>query len=124
MVLAYRRIGKHLSSEGEKMYTKEEIASHKPARIRARRPRRYGVTWTKNITRWLLMIGVAGGVMPYLLSLMGKEPVERLGEVWITAVVMVTLGYFVRGFKDTKSEEDMRFKRDMAGLTESDDGAG
>ena len=64
----------------------------------------------------MLIIGVIGGLLPYVLSLMDKQPVETIGVAWITEIVAVALGYFVRGFKDTKAEEDMKFKRETAGL--------
>ena len=33
-----------------------------------------------------------------------------MGIAWVTEVVAVTLGYFVRGFKDTKEQEQVRLK--------------
>ena len=91
------------------------------------RPKRFSITWTKNITRDLLIIGVIGGLTPYILSIFDKQPVETIGVAWITEIVAVALGYFVRGFKDTKAEEDMKFKREAAGLIDdsgSDEAAG
>lgn len=64
---------------------------------------KYSKTYTKRITRNLLIIGVINGTLPYVLSLCNKDPVSDLGIVWVQGVVVVTLGYFVRGFKDTKS---------------------
>ncbi len=64
---------------------------------------KYNRTYTKKITRNLLIIGVINGTLPYVLSLCNKDPVTDLGIVWVQGVVVVALGYFVRGFKDTKS---------------------
>lgn len=72
------------------------------------RPKRFGMTWTKNITRWLLIIGVINGIMPYILSACGKDPCSEMGIAWVTEIVAVALGYFVRGFKDTKESEKVR----------------
>lgn len=62
-------------------------------------------TLTKRITYSLIIIGTIGGYIPYILSLLDKEPVEELGIAWVTGIVGVALGYFVRGFKDTQAEK-------------------
>lgn len=67
-------------------------------------------TYTKKLTRNMLIIGTLGGMMPYVLSFFGKEPVAELGQVWVIGVVAVCLGYFVRGFKDTKSMKDNQYR--------------
>ena len=84
------------------------------------RRKRSRVTWTKAITRILLIIGVIGGLLPYVLSLLDKQPVESMGIAWVTEIVAVCLGYFVRGYVDTKSSEDMAFQRAMAKLEMSE----
>lgn len=76
--------------------------------MKNRRPKRFGITWTKNITRILLIIGVIEATMPYILSALGREPCETMGVAWVTEIVAVALGYFVRGFKDTKESEKVR----------------
>lgn len=63
-------------------------------------------TYTKKLTRNMLIISTIGGFTPYMLSFFGKEPVGEVGIAWITAIAAMTLGYFVRGFKDTRSEKD------------------
>lgn len=63
-------------------------------------------TLTKRITYSLIVIGTIGGFVPYILALLGREPVEELGIAWVTSIVGVILGYFVRGYKDTKSEKE------------------
>lgn len=61
-------------------------------------------TLTKKLTRNLLIVGTIGGFMPYILSVFEREPVEQLGIAWVSGVVGIVLGYFVRGYKDTKAE--------------------
>lgn len=58
-------------------------------------------------------MGVINGTVPYVLSYLGKEPVEDLGKVWVIGIVAVCLGYFVRGFKDSKeaADDELRNKR-------------
>ena len=53
------------------------------------RRKRSRVTWTKAITRILLIIGVIGGLLPYVLSLLDKQPVESMGIAWVTEIVAV-----------------------------------
>ena len=81
-----------------------------------KRRRRTKLTMTKRVTTVLLIIGVIGGLLPYLLAMLDKQPVESMGIARVTEIVAVCLGYFVRGFKDSKESEDMAYKRAMAGL--------
>lgn len=76
--------------------------------VNSRKPKRFGITWTKQITRWLLIIGVINGMAPFVLSVFDKEPCVEMGIAWVTEIVAVALGYFVRGFKDTKESEKVR----------------
>ena len=78
--------------------------------MKRQKVKRFGVTWTKNITRSLLIVGVINGMAPFFLSAFNKEPCTEMGIAWVTEVVAVTLGYFVRGFKDTKEQEQVRLK--------------
>ena len=75
-----------------------------------KREKPFGLTWTKRITRDLLILGVINGMAPYLLSVLDKEPCTEMGIAWVTEIVTVALGYFVRGFKDSKAESDARLK--------------
>ena len=72
------------------------------------KPKRFSVTWTKNITRILLIIGVIGGMTSFIWSVLDKDPCSEMGIAWVTEIVAVALGYFVRGFKDTKESEKVR----------------
>ena len=84
-----------------------------------RRPKRFGITWTKNITRWLLIIGAVNGTVPFVLSAFDKNPVSEMGIAWVTEIVAVALGYFVRGFKDTKESEKVRLMEE--GVIDNED---
>ena len=87
------------------------------------RPKKFGVTWTKHITRALLIIGVVQGTIPYVLSAFGKEPCTEMGIAWVTEIVAVALGYFVRGFKDTQASENVRLYEEHAADTTESEGA-
>lgn len=78
--------------------------------------KRFTKTYTKKLTRNMLFVGTLGGMMPYVLAFCGKEPVSELGQVWVLGVVAVCIGYFVRGFKDTKSMKDDRYRRERLGV--------
>lgn len=78
--------------------------------MKKKRPKRFGITWTKSITRNLLVVGVINGMAPFFLSMFDKEPCVEMGIAWVTEIVAVALGYFVRGFKDTKEEEKVRLQ--------------
>lgn len=78
--------------------------------MRKNNKKRFTITWTKNITRSLLIVGVICGMTPFVLSYLGKEPCVEMGIAWVTEIVAVALGYFVRGFKDTKEEEKVRLQ--------------
>lgn len=66
----------------------------------------YNKTFTKKLTFAMLIVGTISANTPYILSLFGKEPVESLGIAWVSGVVCIALGYFIRGYKDTKAEKD------------------
>lgn len=74
---------------------------------------RFDKTYTKRITRNVLCIGVIGGFMPYVLSMIEKDPVSELGIAWVTGVVGVSIGYFVRGFKDSKEVADDDYRKEV-----------
>lgn len=42
-----------------------------------KRPKRFGITWTKSITRNLLVVGVINGMAPFFLSMFDKELVLK-----------------------------------------------
>lgn len=73
------------------------------------KPKRFN-TYTKKAVKWLLVIGVVNGSMPYILSAFGKEPCVEMGIAWITEVVAVILGYMTKSFKETKESENIRIK--------------
>lgn len=51
-------------------------------------------------------------MIPFALSLINKDPVYELGIAWVTEIVAVALGYFVRGFKDSKAEHESMIERE------------
>lgn len=78
------------------------------------------ITWTKTIVRYLLIIGVINGTLPFILSAFDKNPASEMGIAWVTEIVAVALAYFVRGFKDTKEEENTRLREIEMGITQEE----
>lgn len=69
------------------------------------KPRKtYRKTYTKKAVKALLILGAINGTLPYLLSLLGKEPVAEMGIAWITEIVAVILGYLCKSYFETKAE--------------------
>lgn len=72
------------------------------------RKRRYFTkrfTFTKIAVKWLLILGAINGMMPFVLSYTGHEPVSELGIAWITEIVAVILGYLCKSYFETKAEK-------------------
>ena len=72
------------------------------ARVRRRKQK---TTYTKKAVKALLIIGVINGTMPYVLSLLGKEPVPEIGIAWVTEIVAVILGYLCKAYFETKQQK-------------------
>lgn len=67
-------------------------------------------TYTKKLTKCMIVVGCISGNIPYVLSYFDKDPVSDIGKAWILGIVAVCIGYFVRGFKDSRSEEDCKYR--------------
>lgn len=74
------------------------------------------ITYTKKAVKWLLIIGVINGTMPYILSFFGREPVAEIGIAWITEVVAVIIGYLIKSYSETKQEAKQRNADFKAGM--------
>ena len=68
------------------------------------------MTFTKKIVPFLLVTGVIGAFIPYILSAFGKDTVQAIGLAWITEIVAVILGYYIKSYKETRSEADQRLQ--------------
>lgn len=78
-------------------------------------------TLTKKVAVVIIAIGTVEGTIPYILSFLNKDPVTEVAVAWITSVVAVALGYFVRGYKDSKSiAEYEKWRFENENITERD----
>lgn len=79
-------------------------------------------TFTKNKVDFLLAAGVIGAFIPYVLAFLGKETVEAIGLAWITEIVAVILGYYIKSYKETKQEEIQKLENRKEKLAEFEAG--
>lgn len=88
-----------------------------------RRHIRSKATYTKRWVTVMLIAGLVGGMMPYLLAMFGVEGYEELGEKWVGCILGVGLGYFLKSFFETRQEKKQRLEDFKAGLdpVESED---
>lgn len=75
-------------------------------------------TFTKRAVKWLLIIGVINGTVPFILAALGRDPVAELGIAWITEIVAVIIGYLIKSFKENKQIAIQRHEDLVAGIEE------
>lgn len=71
-------------------------------------------TYTKKVVQAVLIIGVLGGITPFILSAFGRDPVSELGIAWVTEIVAVCIGYFCKAYFETKQERKQRLEDYLA----------
>lgn len=79
-------------------------------------------TYTKKAVKWMLIVGVINGSMPFILAACGRDPVSELGIAWVTEIVAVILGYLIKSFNENKQRAIQRHNDIVAGITPSDEG--
>lgn len=67
-------------------------------------------TFTKRLVMVMLVVGVINSEIPYLLALAGRDPVVDIGRLWITQIIAVIVGYYVKSYFGKKAEEETRLK--------------
>lgn len=77
------------------------------------------LTFTKKIVLLVLIVALIDMQIPFVLSFLGREPVETLGTTIVIEIVGVCIGYFVKAFFGKKEEEKLKFERERM---ETDDG--
>ena len=73
-------------------------------------------TYTKRLIKVIVTLGLINGTIPYVLSLLDKEPVVELGIAWITEIVAVVLGYLCKAYFETKQEKKQELENYKAGM--------
>lgn len=67
-------------------------------------------TFTKKLVMVMLVVGVINSEIPYLLALAGRDPVVDIGRLWITQIIAVIVGYYIKSYFGKKEEENVRLK--------------
>lgn len=79
------------------------------------------VTYTKKLVKWVVIISVINGTIPYILSLMGRDPVTELGGIWVGSILLTVVTYCTKAYFETKSQRKQDLEDFQAGF-ESDFG--
>lgn len=81
--------------------------------------RRKKRTFSKRAVRWLLIIALFDLQLSYLLAFLGREQIaETLSITVITEIIAVMLGYFMKSFKETREEENVRLVEEQRQVEE------
>ncbi|WP_313525279.1 hypothetical protein [Anaerotignum sp.] len=76
-------------------------------------------TFSKKAVRWLLIIALFDLQLSYLLAFLGREQIaETLSITVVTEIIAVMLGYFMKSFKETKEEENVRLLEEQREIDE------
>ena len=62
------------------------------------------LTFTKVAVIILLIFGLVNSTLPYVLAIMGREPVTDLGTAWLAEVIGVFAVYAIKAYFETKQE--------------------
>lgn len=66
-------------------------------------------TFSKQAVKWILIVALFDLQLSYLLAFLGREQIaETLSITVVTSVIAVVLGYFIKSFRETKEEENVR----------------
>lgn len=78
-------------------------------------------TFSKRMVAIIIGFGILDIQLAYVLALLDKQVPETLTVAIVTEIVGVALGYFIKSFRETREEENMKFKRDRDNLSESEE---
>lgn len=66
-------------------------------------------TFSKLAVKWILIVALFDLQLSYLLAFLGRDQIaETLSITVVTEIIAVMLGYFLKSFKETKEEEQVR----------------
>lgn len=74
------------------------------------------VTYTKKLVKWVVIISVINGTIPYILSLMGRDPVAELGGIWVGSILLTVVTYCTKAYFETKSQRKQDLEDFQAGF--------
>lgn len=80
-------------------------------------------TYTKVAVKWLLVLGIINGMMPFVLSAFNRDSVSELGIAWVTEIVAVILGYLCKAYFETKQQKKQELEDFIYGKGEQENGS-
>ncbi len=92
--------------------------------MQRQRRRKPESTYTKRKVSFLLIVGVIGAFIPFVLAAFDKQPVEAIGLAWITEIVAVILGYYTKSYHETKQEKKQNLEEYKAYMKYGDSADG
>lgn len=60
-------------------------------------------------------------IQHYILAYLGKDPMTELAVIIVSAVVVILVKYSVKSFKGKRAEENMKYRRDLNNVPETED---
>ena len=81
--------------------------------------KRKRLTMTKVLVPALLIVGIIGGFMPYILAWRGMETAESMGIAWVSEVVATILGYLCKSYFESKQEGIQAVEEHKAGMDDA-----
>lgn len=73
-------------------------------------------TYTKILVKWILIVSVINGTIPYILALLGKEPVAELGGIWVGSILLTVVTYCTKSYFETRSQRKQDLEDFQAGF--------
>lgn len=77
-------------------------------------------TYSKTMVTIVLTIAIIDSQLPYILSAFGRDPVSDLGIVFVTEIIAVCLGYFLKSYFGKKNEEQLKYDREANNIQTND----
>lgn len=89
--------------------------------IRKEKHDKYVLTFTKKWVRIILINCVIWIYISYVLSALGKDPVEKVTYGVIAVLLGTFIPYMLKAFFETYSEENLKYRRNLkeAGISDS-----
>lgn len=89
--------------------------------IRKEKHDKYVLTFTKKWVRIILINCVIWIYISYVLSALGKDPVEKVTYGVIAVLLGTFIPYMLKAFFETYSEENLKYRKNLkeAGISDS-----
>ena len=71
---------------------------------------------TKKLVKAVVIVSMINGTIPYILSLLGRDPVAELGICWVGSILATVVTYCTKAYFETKQEKKQELENFMAGM--------